>query len=188
MALLNKPGVLMYHAALFILFGTLFLTLKNMNLEDVTETADYSDALKMWIFGIVGAAVAFGFVVTLASLISKARKTGGAVTLLLVFLWIDLAVIILYTYLMDILTEELTDPGLRWAIISIGMVFYFLSIMGLLLFKFPGKVEESMLATRVKKKLEAEEKKASRSYCPVCKTPTEKSFKYCPGCGARFSD
>ncbi len=188
MALLNKPGVLMYHAALFILFGTLFLTLKNMNLEDVTETADYSNALKMWIFGMVGAAIAFGFVVTLGSLFSKARKTGPAVTLLLIFLWINMAVIILYTYLMDILTDELTDPGIRWVIISVGMIFYFLSIMGLLIFKFPGTVEDSMLASRVKKKLEAEEKKSARSYCPVCKTPSEKTFKYCPGCGAKFSD
>jgi Na+-transporting methylmalonyl-CoA/oxaloacetate decarboxylase gamma subunit len=188
MALLNKPGVLMYHFALFILFGTLFLTLKNLNLEDVTETADYSNAIKMWIFGMIGAAIAFGFVITLASLFSKARKTGIAVTLLLIFLWLDLIIIALYTYFMDILTEELTDPGIRWVIISVGIVFYFLIVLGLLFYKFPGKIEESVIAAEVKKRLDAEEKKKKRSYCPVCKTPSEKSFKYCPGCGAKFSD
>jgi uncharacterized paraquat-inducible protein A len=188
MALLNKPGVIMYHVALFLTVGTLFLTLKNLNLEDVAETADYSDAIKMWIFGMVGASIAFGFVVTLASLFSKARKTGAAVTLLLVLLWLDLAIITLYTYLMDILTDELTDPGLRWVIISVGIGFYFLIVMGLVLFKFPGKVEESLLASKVKKQLQAEEKKKGSSYCPVCKTPSEKGFKYCPGCGVKFSD
>ncbi len=188
MALLNKPGVLMYHVALFILFGTLFLTMKNLNLEDVTATTGYSEALKASIFGIIGITIAFGFVVTIASMISKARKNSGLVKILMIFLWIDLGIMALYTFFLDILKEELTDPGIRWIIVILTSILFFISVIGIILFKFPGKVEESILAEKVRKKLVAREKKEDRPYCPVCRTSVDKSFKYCPKCAAKFSD
>ena len=188
MALLNKPGVLLYHVALFILFGTLFLTMKNLNFEDVTATTEYSEALKAAIFGSIGLTIALGFVVTIASMVSKARKNLGLVKILLIFLWIDISIMALYTYFLDILTEELTDPGIRWIIVILTSILFFISVIGIVLFKFPGKVEENILAEKVRKKLAAREKKEEKPYCPVCRANVEKSFKYCPNCSAKFSD
>lgn len=188
MALLNKPGVLMYHVALFLLAGTLFATLKNFNFEEMTETANYSDAIKILIFGLVGATLAFGFVVTIASLISKERKSSGLVRIMLVFMWIDLGIMALYTYFLDILDEGLTNTGVRWLIVILTSVLFFITAMGVILFKFPGKIEESVLAEKVKRKLLASENKVKKPYCPVCKADVETSFKFCPKCGAKFSD
>lgn len=188
MAVLNKPGVLMYHVALFLLVGTLFATLKNFNLEELTETAHYSDAVMILIFGLVGATIAFGFVVTIASLISKERKSSGLVKVMLIFMWINLAVMALYTYFLDILDEGLTNTGVRYLIIILCAVLFFITAMGVVLFKFPGKIEESVLAEKVKRKLMASEKKEKKPYCPECRADVESSFKFCPKCGAKFSD
>ncbi|MGA1848016.1 MAG: hypothetical protein ACMUHB_01625 [Thermoplasmatota archaeon] len=188
MALLNKPGVLLYNVALFVVFGTLFLTLKNLNLEEVTETVEYSDALKTWIFGFVGLTIALGVVITISAIISKVRKTSTIVTILLIFMWVDLAVMTLYTYFQDILRDDLTDPGIRWLIVSLGSVLFFMTSFGVILFKFPGKVEDGVLAEKVRKKLLARESKEEKPYCPVCRATVEKSFKYCPNCSAKFSD
>ena len=133
MALLNKPGVLMYHFALFIFFGTIFLTLKNLNLEDISATPAYSDALKTWIFSVVGATLIMGVIVTISSLISRARKTRFAVALLLVLLWMDMAVMSLFAYFQGILREDLMVEGYRWVILAGGSFFFFLLVIGLLL-------------------------------------------------------
>ena len=131
MAVLNKPGVLMYHVAIFLLFGTLFATLKQFNFEEFTETAPYSDAVMILIFGLVGATIAFGFVVTIASLISKERKSSGLVKVMLTFMWIDLAVMALYTYFLDILDEGLTNTGVRYLIIILTSILFFITAMGI---------------------------------------------------------
>ena len=188
MAVLNRPGVLMYHVALLILFGTLFLTLKNINVDDFTETPQLSEALKTWIFAFVGIIIAFGFVLTIASLLSKARKKSVIVNIMLILYWLNIGIISFTAYLTDVLKDDIVSDGSRWMIISLGTIFFFILSLIILLFKFPGKVEENLLAEKVRKKLAARESKTQKPYCPECKTDVESSFKYCPGCGAKFSD
>ena len=188
MAVLNRPGVLMYHVALLILFGTLFFTLKNINIDDFTETPQLSEALKTWIFAFVGLIIAYGFVLTIASLLSKARKRSYLVNIMLILYWINIGIMAFTAYLTDILKDDIISDGSRWMIIALGSIFFFIISLIILLFKFPGRVEESLLAEKVRKKLLAKESKADKPYCPECRTNVEKSFKFCPGCGAKFSD
>lgn len=188
MAVLNRPGVLMYHVALLILFGTLFLTLKNVNVDDFTETPQLSEALKTWIFAFVGLIIAYGFVLTIATFLSRARKRNFIVNFILILYWINIGIIAFTAYFTDILEDDIISDGSRWMIISLGTLFFFILSLIILLFKFPGKVEESLLAEKVRKKLLAKESKAEKPYCPVCRQDVEGSFKFCPGCGAKFSD
>jgi len=188
MAILNRPGVMMYHIALLILFGTLFLTLKNVNVDDFTDTPQLSETLKAWIFAFVGLIIAYGFVLTVASILSKARKKNPVVSILMVIYWINIVIITFTAYFTDILKDDIISAGSRWMIITLGVIFFFILSFIILLFKFPGKVEEGLLAERVRKKLTLWEKKEEKPFCPVCKTDVESKFKFCPGCGAKFSD
>ncbi len=187
MAIMNRVGVLLYNIGLFLTIGILALTLKNFNLEDPEATLDFSNNLKVVLFAMIGIYYAFGIGLSLAALVSKARKKKVFFTMLMIWFWAMIFLNVIFVFLPDILVGTYTTPGWRYSIIIATISGAFVPAMGLILYQFPGRVDKQIMINEVKKKLEKEKKKAS-SFCPMCKYPSEKDWKHCPKCGAHFSD
>ena len=50
MAIMNKAGVFLYNLGLLLTLGTLFLCFKNYNIENPSDTLDYTNSMKTMIF------------------------------------------------------------------------------------------------------------------------------------------
>jgi hypothetical protein len=187
MAIMNKVGVFLYNICLFLSIGILFLCLKNFNLDSPKDTLEYSNNLKTVLFILIWAYYAFGVALSLGSLISKARKKKAGFYLLFLGFWAMMGINALFTFLPALMKEDYTTPVWRYSMIMATIVLGSIFALGLIFHQFPGTVDRNILINEVKKKIVKEKVKA-KSYCPECKFPSEKEWKYCPKCGAHFSD
>lgn len=187
MALMNRVGALLYNICLFLTIGILFLVMKNFNFKDPSGTLDYSDTLKYVLFGFIWCYFAFGFALTVSAFISKARKKRAFFTILTIWFWTMIGLNALFTFLPEVLKPEYTTPVWRYSIIIATISMAFVPAIGLIFLQFPGSIDKKILLNDVKNKVLKEKQKAS-SYCPVCKYPSEQTWKHCPNCGSHFSD
>ncbi len=187
MAIMNRVGTILYNIGLFLTIGIVFLALKNFNLSDFSETRDYSQELKLVLFVLIGLYYTFGLGLSVAALISKARKKGFFFVLMMLWFWLMMALNALYTFFPTILQDEFTTPAWRYLVIVGTVSLAFIPVLALIFYQFPGTVDKNILINDLKKKIMKEQAK-SKSYCPMCKFPSEKEWKHCPKCGAHFSD
>lgn len=187
MAIMNRVGVFLYNAGLLLTLGIIFLCFKNYNLEEPRETADYTNSMKMAIFVMLGIYYSFGIGLTLASFMSRARKKGFVFSILMIIFWVLILISVLYAFLPGILSSDYTYPGIRFFMIAASIGVAFIPALLLMLYMFPGSVDKRYIVKELSTKLKSEEQK-KKQYCPRCKYPTEKEWKICPKCGARFSD
>jgi Kef-type K+ transport system membrane component KefB len=184
---MNRVGTLLYNICLFLTIGILFLALKHFNLEDPNATMDYSYNLKTLLLGFIWAYYAFGVALSIAALISKARKKKIVFTVLIIWFWVLMGINALFIFIPDVLQDQYTTSGWRYSIMMITIVMAFVPALGLIFHQFPGTVDRNYLIKQIKDKVVKEQTKA-KSYCPECKFPSEKEWKHCPKCGAHFSD
>ncbi|MEA3558330.1 MAG: zinc ribbon domain-containing protein [Candidatus Thermoplasmatota archaeon] len=187
MAIMNKAGVFLYNLGLLLTLGILFLCFKNYNIENPSDTLDYTNSMKMMIFVMLGIYYAFALGLMLASFFSRARKKGFIFSVLAIWFLVMIIGSVLFAFLPDIISSEYTYPGIRFFIIPVSIGIAFIPAFLLMLLMFPGSVDRKYLVKEVAKKLKAAEKR-SKQFCPKCKYPTEKEWKHCPRCGAHFSD
>jgi len=187
MAIMNRVGAILYNIGLFLTIGIVFLALKNFNLADFSETRDYNQELKLVLFLLIGIYYAFGAGLTVAALVSKARKKGFFFVVMMLSFWLMMALNALYAFFPDILKDDYTTPAWRYLVIVGTIALAFIPVLALILYQFPGKVEKDILINDLKKKIVKEQSK-NKSYCPICKYPSEKEWKHCPKCGVQFSD
>jgi len=187
MAIMNRLGSFLYNVCMFLSIGIFFLALKNFNLQEPNETLDYDNNLKIILFGLVLAYYAFAIVLSLASLISKARKKRVIFTFAMLWLWAMMGLNVLFVFVPGILQEEYTTSGWRYSMLMITIGLAFIPSITLIFHQFPGSIDKNYLIKQVKDKLKKEQVK-TKSYCPECKYPSEEEWKHCPKCGVHFSD
>lgn len=187
MALLNRVGFYLYNLALFLTIGILFLTLKQYNLEDFNNTPEVSGNLEAAVTIMVGAYLLFALLLTIVSILQRARKKGASYAISIAALWFFAGTMALFTLFSFILSDDLTTPGWTLGMVTLCVIFSFLPAIGILLNQFPASLDQERIVDAIRKGLKTEEKE-NLPFCPECKAKVEKSFKYCPKCGIRFSD
>ncbi|MGA1873363.1 MAG: hypothetical protein ACMUHY_06795 [Thermoplasmatota archaeon] len=187
MAMMNRVGIMLYNICLFLTIGILFLALKNFNFKDPEATMDYGDTLKFVLFAFIWFYYAFGFALTVSAFISKARKKRAMFTIMMLWFWAMIMVNVIFTFLPDLIKPDYTTPVWRYSMIVGTISLALVPAMGLIFYQFPGSLDKKILLNDLSKKIRKEKLKSS-SYCPDCRYPSEREWKYCPKCGAHFSD
>ncbi|MFW3146458.1 MAG: hypothetical protein ACMUIE_06570 [Thermoplasmatota archaeon] len=187
MAIMNKAGVFLYNLGLLLTLGIIFLLMKNYNIDEPSATLDYSVTMKTAIFIMLGIYYSFALGLTLASLLSRARKKGFLFSFLMIWFWALVIVSIFYAFFPYLLSGEYTEPGWRYFVMMSSVGIAFIPAFALMLYMFPGSVDRKYMINQLKKDIQMEQKKA-KPFCPKCKFPSEKEWKHCPRCGAHFAD
>jgi hypothetical protein len=187
MALLNRVGFFLYNVCLFLTIGLLFLTLKHYNISNPSGTPEVSSNLEFAVTALVGAYVLFALLLTVSSVIQKARKKGFPYSISLAAFWTFVLVMVLFSVLSPILSDDITTPGWKLGVVTLGALFAFLPAMGVLLNQFPASIDQERVLDAIRKGLKKEDKE-NLPFCPECKAKVEPAFKYCPKCGVRFAD
>ncbi len=187
MALLNRVGFFLYNVCLFLTIGMIFFTLKHYNIADPNGTPEVSANLEFVVTALVGAYILFALLLTVLSIMQKARKKGAPYAISLGALWCFVILMTLFSILSFILSEEITTPGWMLGMVTLGVLFAFLPAMGVLLNQFPASIDQDRVLDAIRKGLKKEEKE-NLPFCPDCRAKVEPTFKFCPKCGVRFVD
>ncbi|MGA1822517.1 MAG: hypothetical protein ACMUIG_08315 [Thermoplasmatota archaeon] len=186
MALMNKLGILLYNVGLFLTMGIFFLTMKNYNIDDFTNTREYSQNLEYAIYFAVGAYAFFAIMLTMTTLISRDRKKGPLYVILLLIFWFSWVPMPVFTYAASIFAD-LNEPYIRYGMTAFFALGSFIPMFALILLQHPGRSESDRIIKALKKELQ-QDAEESLPYCPICRYRVKKDWKLCPKCGSKFSD
>jgi hypothetical protein len=186
MALMNKLGIVLYNVGLFLTMGIFFLSMKNFNIDDATNTQEYSQNMEYAIYFTVGLYSFFALLLTTTSLLSRSRKKGPLYVILLILFWLTWVQMPIFTYAASIFAD-LNEPYIQYSMTAFFALASFLPMFALILLQHPGRAESDRIVKALKKEL-SQEAEESLPYCPVCRYRVKKEWKSCPMCRSKFSD